>query len=227
MFSLYINIDQLKLLKKSFSIKEEIIYKDIKNCINSWGGVINEYSFYISSFPSNYVHSRINLLRCLQDINLLLSQNPDIVGYSIIVDSGEMVSEIEYNEKKDSLLLKTKILNSVWLTESANLLLCSFIESKKFKGLYRLSDSSINKPFPVDEVDKKFINTEVQNTLNKLQNTICYIDMDISASLYKNIVLWSDEKAYEQVLMFDLRAGGDSLISLLIIWCLLTMFLIR
>ncbi len=86
MFSLYIKIDHYKLLKKSKTISEELLGNMLLDCITNWGGLVSDYSFALSHFPSNYGFSRVNFLKFIKDIYELLNSLDELVGFSLIVD---------------------------------------------------------------------------------------------------------------------------------------------
>lgn len=212
MFSLYINIDHLKLLDKSSTIDREELISSIDSCVNLWGGVKRDIDSVIYSFPSNYQYSKVNFLNGLKDIHHLLISNTGLVGYSIIGGYGP-VSDEDVFQLSSYFNLKTTEQNRIWLTDDAYNVLNSLITGESLNGLTLLADSFYDLVLPNCEIDEKIIIDVFQKKLTSIDSSIIYIDGELCSSLYKNLTYWANKRGWDKSLIFDLRPGGDSILQ--------------
>lgn len=213
MFSLYIIISHNKLLKKSLSINENEIYNSILPIIIKRGGVVSEYSGYFSYFPSKYEYSRKNFIICLQELFSSLSENIDLVGFSIIIDSLEPLTEFEYHELRNRLVLKTHAINNIWFTKESYNLVTHLFTGIEYKSLIMVPDTFYYLSYEDDRINNAIIDNFVQLLFDSLTDSVSYFKSDMNIILFENIVYWADSSGFDKVFYIDFGFSCDRIIT--------------
>ncbi|MGL1894373.1 MAG: hypothetical protein OCD02_22265 [Spirochaetaceae bacterium] len=213
MFSLYIIIEHNNLLIKSNSINEQNLTKSLISNINNRGGVNSEISSYLSYFPSEYDYSRVNFIKCLQEIYQTLIENSDLVGFSMVIDCNKISSDFEYLDNRNNFILKTNDIDQIWFSNDAYKLLELFFNGKRINGLIKASKDFHKMYLPTESADNVMISESMQNYFSELTTSINFFNNRMSSALYKNINYWANSNKLDKNLFIDFEMSHDHLIT--------------
>ncbi len=213
MFSLYLIISHNKLLKKSKSIDEDAIIKSFLGVIEKRGGFVSEFGSYLSLFPSKYEYSRVNILKCLQELYHLLNNSPDLVGFSLIVDNVQPSSDFEYIEKLNKLYFNTNRVNQIWFTDDSYKQLSHLIEGKKYKNLFMVKNSFFKLEIQEEDINTTIIDAGFQAKMSLIEDPVVYLNCNLDVNQYRNIVYWAKKNSIEKILYIDFGSSCDKILT--------------
>lgn len=213
MFSLNIIISHYKLLKKSKSIDEEEIISSLKNIIKLRGGIISDYSNYLSYYPSNYQYSKETFIVCIQEIYVLLSNVLELSGFSLIIDNKSPKSEFDFTENYNQLILKTTDVDKIWFTPDAYKQISNLIPCSDSGFLFMASDSLLELKFCEDQNKKHLIYNSVQSLFDSIESTVTTFNSKINIDLHYNIEYWAKSKNIDKVLFLDFDNNPDKILK--------------
>lgn len=203
MFSLFININHKKMLDKTKSINSRELEQELMSIIHEGGGVISEFSNLLSHFPSKYEYSRRNFLYTAKNLYKILLANPDLLGFSLIVDTCEVQSDFDFTERNSRLVLSTSDINGLWFTKDAYSLVSNWLYGDKGGKLVHIFNGFVNMDLNMDNLSENLINSNFQDICSGLNDGVNYLKGDMTDQVEKNLLYWSESHGINDVLLFN------------------------
>lgn len=208
MYCLYVNIDNLKLLKKINQSKISKIECELNNIALRMGGMVQDKVPFLYYFSSLNYQSVLFYLHCVKKMYYCLKNTKELIGFSLIGSSSDEFYDDDNFHKQ--LNLYTVETDHFWLMNDLITDVAPHLQVVKRSVISLVPAAKMDEPFLINTADEFFKDSSFSDRFSlaldsasrDFYSSVC-INQEMNSHLYNNVKQSAVSQKFEDIITLD------------------------